>query len=116
MAKPPKPPAAPARPPGARRAAERALLALVVASAIGVGVVGFLAWQQSSRTARPGIETTAVVLPPAAYVGHAACVACHAPQAEAWRGSQHAQAMQPATPATVLGHFDGTRVTYSGVT
>ncbi|HEX9183810.1 MAG TPA: tetratricopeptide repeat protein [Burkholderiales bacterium] len=49
-------------------------------------------------------------------MGHAACVSCHAAQSDAWRGSQHALAMQPATPATVLGRFDGARFTYNGTT
>jgi predicted CXXCH cytochrome family protein len=50
------------------------------------------------------------------FVGHPACIGCHRGESEAWRGSQHAQAMQPATPATVLGRFDETRFTYDGVT
>jgi predicted CXXCH cytochrome family protein len=44
------------------------------------------------------------------FVGSAACASCHAREADAWRPSQHAHAMQPATPQTVLGHFDGGRV------
>src|SRR5262245_34991915 len=50
------------------------------------------------------------------FVGQAACAGCHRDETEAWRGSQHAQAMQPATPATVLGRFDDTPFTYGGVT
>jgi hypothetical protein len=50
------------------------------------------------------------------FVGAAACVECHAAEGEAWRGSQHAQAMQPATAATVLGDFDDARFTKDGVT
>lgn len=52
----------------------------------------------------------------ASYVGGAACTACHAPQAEAWRGSHHALAMQEATPETVLGDFKGTAFSHKGVT
>jgi predicted CXXCH cytochrome family protein len=43
----------------------------------------------------------------AAYVDEAACAACHASQAEAWRGSDHELAMQPARDDTVLGDFEG---------
>jgi tetratricopeptide (TPR) repeat protein len=50
------------------------------------------------------------------FVGHAACVECHRAEGEAWRGSQHAQAMQPATPGTMLGRFDDVRFTHDGVT
>ena len=56
--------------------------------------------------------------PPAApqYVGTAACVDCHAAAGAAWRGSQHAHAMQPATPDTVLGDFADATFTKDGVT
>ena len=53
---------------------------------------------------------------PAVYVGEHACAACHPAAAEAWRGSHHARAMQPATEAAVLGDFDRARFTYAGVT
>ena len=47
---------------------------------------------------------------PPSFVGVAACAGCHAAETQAWRGSQHDQAMQEATPATVLGDFaDATR-------
>ncbi|BBA37062.1 uncharacterized protein sS8_5140 [Methylocaldum marinum] len=52
----------------------------------------------------------------AGYVGGAACGGCHAEQAKAWAGSHHDLAMQPATPATVLGDFRGVRFDYFGVT
>src|SRR5215470_3972083 len=40
-----------------------------------------------------------------AFVGSDACAGCHAAAAAAWRGSQHARAMQVADPNTVLGDF-----------
>ena len=43
--------------------------------------------------------------PAPAYVGAAACGACHEDQFTAWRESHHALAMQPATGDTVLGDF-----------
>jgi Flp pilus assembly protein TadD len=53
---------------------------------------------------------------PAQFVGTARCASCHAPEHTAWKTSQHAAAMQDATPATVLGRFDSTRFEASGVT
>ena len=53
---------------------------------------------------------------PAGFVGAEACAGCHAEEASAWHGSQHDQAMQAATPATVLGDFADASITQYGVT
>lgn len=53
---------------------------------------------------------------PAEYVGREQCVPCHAREAALHAGSHHDLAMQPATPETVLGKFDGRQLTYNGVT
>ncbi|HVX39051.1 MAG TPA: multiheme c-type cytochrome [Gemmatimonadaceae bacterium] len=53
---------------------------------------------------------------PPRFVGSSACARCHAAEYAAWKGSQHAQAMQDATPATVLGRFDGRSFTNANVT
>ena len=50
-----------------------------------------------------------------AYVGSQACAACHRAEHAAWQGSQHARAMQHATPQTVLGDFDDARLSFQGV-
>ena len=50
------------------------------------------------------------------YVGGQVCVACHAREAERWKGSDHALAMQPANSATVLGNFDHATFEKDGVT
>ncbi len=52
----------------------------------------------------------------AAFVGAAACAGCHADQTQSWEISHHAQAMQKATPETVLGDFNGARLDHHGVT
>jgi predicted CXXCH cytochrome family protein len=44
-----------------------------------------------------------------AYLGSAACAACHEDAARAWTGSHHDLAMQKPTEATVLGDFDNAR-------
>src|SRR5271166_6206738 len=53
---------------------------------------------------------------PAAFVGAQACAGCHTAQFDAWRGSHHALAMQPATTATVLGDFADAKLEHFGVT
>ena len=52
---------------------------------------------------------------PATYVGARVCAECHADETAAWESSDHALAMQEATDATVLGSFDGARITAQGV-
>jgi tetratricopeptide (TPR) repeat protein len=53
--------------------------------------------------------------PSAQFVGAAACTPCHAAQADRWKASHHARAMQEATAQTVLGDFNGARLTAFGV-
>jgi predicted CXXCH cytochrome family protein len=50
------------------------------------------------------------------FVGAAACAECHAAETALWRTSHHALAMQPATPATVLGDFADAKFEHFGVT
>ncbi|MCZ8149800.1 MAG: multiheme c-type cytochrome [Roseomonas sp.] len=50
----------------------------------------------------------------AGFVGSATCGGCHAQEYADWRASDHARAMQAATPATVLGAFDGAAVARHG--
>lgn len=52
----------------------------------------------------------------ATFVGRQVCAECHPRQDEAWRGSDHALAMQPADRPTVLGDFGGTTFRHGGVT
>ena len=51
----------------------------------------------------------------AEYVGRKACAECHAKEVEAWSGSDHDRAMDPATPETVLGNFEDQRFEHFGV-
>ncbi|WP_438014213.1 multiheme c-type cytochrome [Sorangium sp. So ce315] len=50
----------------------------------------------------------------AGFVGSDRCAPCHAEEHTAWKGSQHARAMQHASAATVLGDFEGARLRYAG--
>jgi predicted CXXCH cytochrome family protein len=56
-----------------------------------------------------------IAAPPATYVGGAACVSCHAAEAQAWQASHHRMAMEPATDSTVLGDFRDTTFAYGAV-
>lgn len=49
------------------------------------------------------------------WVGSDACAGCHSTQYQAWRGSHHDLAMQPASEATVLGAFDGRHFRHQGI-
>jgi predicted CXXCH cytochrome family protein len=89
-----------------RGLARRTALALAgLAVAIGC--------QQADRPAQTG---TAPPAGPPSFVGSAKCAACHPKETEAFRGSDHARAMQPATDQTVLGNFDQASITHRGVT
>lgn len=109
----------------------RRLVALVLVARVAAGCAGCRAGDEravptatstAAATAGAVVATTAApgraasAMPAAAFVGSGACVGCHAEAAGAWRGSQHAAAMQPATPTTVLGDFADRRVTSGGVT
>ena len=70
------------------------------------GVVGAIAVIGRSRATRE----------PLRFVSSEQCASCHKTEYDAWKTSQHAVAMQEATPTTVLGRFDSTRVQAGGVT
>jgi len=50
------------------------------------------------------------------FVGAATCAACHQREAELWKGSDHALAMQTADSTTVRGNFNNATFTKDGVT
>ena len=54
--------------------------------------------------------------PAPSYTGRATCTECHPNENNAWQGSHHDLAMQPASSSTVLGAFDGRTFDYHGVT
>ncbi len=86
-------------------------------AAIGLGVVAIaicalVFWRWSAgvqgQQAKPASAAT--------YVGEERCAQCHADEAQAWRGSHHAEAMQVANDSTVLGNFNDSRFAKDGVT
>jgi Flp pilus assembly protein TadD len=65
------------------------------------------------RSFRP--PRTAPVAAPQ-HVGSERCKACHEKAFTAWKGSNHALAMQPARDGTVLGDFSGATLLHRGKT
>ena len=68
-----------------------------------------------AAAATGGLRADATPPSAATYVGTHACVACHGKEADAWRGSDHDLAMQPATPRTALGNFADAKLAADGV-
>ncbi len=50
------------------------------------------------------------------FVDNRVCQQCHPQAFQAWMGSHHERAMQPATPQTVLGDFNDASFDHQGVT
>lgn len=88
---------------------KRSLVLVVVAGAVAICVL----WIRARRSAG---ETTAAASPPAEYTGASACRDCHAAEYEAWRTSDHSQAMQPAEAGRVLGTFNRSTFRYGSIT
>jgi hypothetical protein len=62
------------------------------------------------------LPTAALAEDSPTFVGAEACTNCHAAQMQSWISSHHAEAMQKATPANVLGDFVNATLTHHGVT
>jgi Cytochrome c554 and c-prime len=77
--------------------------------------VGGLACQRAEEKV-PSPPSGAAPVERPAFVGGAACATCHPTQAQAFKGSHHARAMQTASDTTVLGDFNGARFVHGGMT
>lgn len=93
-------PASPAPAPRGRWRLRHALLFLPIVAAL---VALAFWWTTHSRLQR----LSEVAIADATFVGSAACATCHRVEADAWRTSQHAVAMQVANDATVRADFAG---------
>lgn len=92
---------------GARRAGRSdALTAILVAALLLLGLVTTLAVPQGAPAARQAARE--------GFVGSTTCASCHAREHAAWLTSDHARAMAAATPASVLGAFDGVALEQGG--
>ena len=86
------------------------VVAVLVAAGVLAAVVAHLRRGTASR------EVVAPGAPIAAeFVGSEACASCHRAEHDAWKGSQHARAMQHATGESVRGDFGGKTFNYAGV-
>ena len=87
------------------------------ATIAGAGLIAAGAWLVLARGDGPGFPRQSLDADGGiAFVEDASCGECHAAQHEAWTGSHHEQAMQPATDATVAGDFHDATFTQSGDT
>ncbi len=92
------------------------------AALVGVVLVlaGGVAWWAFQRPAAKGsavVAASPATAPvDAQFIGSDGCAGCHAAEHADWRGSQHQQAMQHASAATVLGDFADARFSYAGTT
>ena len=98
--------------PDKKKPSRPASLRIVVLGLIAASVLGVVLWRWTARVRgqEAGPASTAT------YVGQERCGQCHAEQAQAWRTSHHAQAMQVASDSTVLGNFSDAHFTKDGVT
>jgi predicted CXXCH cytochrome family protein len=95
------------RSPPSGRAWATLAAALLAAGAVAAGTLRLL------RSA--SIPAVAPPVAAATFVGSDACATCHQAEHDAWKGSQHARAMQLATAESVRGDFGGGSFTYAGV-
>lgn len=83
------------------------VLCLALISGMAVLAVGAV----KSKTSPPRHHTVGTLTSEASpgYAGSASCAGCHAAESASWAQSQHAKAMEPATPASVRGDFNDAR-------
>ena len=89
-------------------------LIIAVSIAVVAGLLGFI-FRRIAHTANSSPTAVTFAAPPA-YVGAERCSQCHKEEAELWRRSDHALAMQKVSEATVLGDFHGAHFTKDGIT
>jgi tetratricopeptide (TPR) repeat protein len=100
--------------PAARRSSSPWLKASALVGTVATAAL--VVWAIASRalvTDRRASEPRAAA---PVYVRNDVCLDCHPTEAKGWATSHHAQAMAPATDATVLGDFGGTEFERDGVT
>jgi Tfp pilus assembly protein PilF len=78
--------------------------------------VGAVLYALFGRPAAPVAMLPSAQVVSATYVGTKVCTGCHIEEGEAWKGSDHALAMQHADTNNVLGNFDNAKFAYAGIT
>ena len=104
------------QPANTARSGPSAKAVFLVLSVVALMAAGAGAWW-TTRTVAPETITPVSPSPPiqAEFVGSDTCADCHADAYAAWKGSQHAHAMQHATAETVLGNFAQATFSYAGI-
>ena len=91
--------------------------AVVVATALFSAAI---AWTALSLRVAPlseeDIPLRPIAVPDDGYVSSQTCRSCHPREYTTWHDSYHRTMTQLATPETVLGDFDGTRIEWQGTT
>jgi len=83
---------------------------------IGIALLGIgVAFAAAPAMYRADLSTP-VAHREAAWTGSTTCQSCHPDHHASWRRTFHSRMTQRATPAAVLGAFDGSPVTFDGVT
>jgi Tfp pilus assembly protein PilF len=100
---------------GSRLTATRIIL-LGFAGVVALGLIVYWALHNREREIRDAAAPKAAPIIAANYVGTAECKSCHEAAYEAWKGSDHALAMQQANAQTVLANFDNAKFTYADIT
>ena len=90
------------------------LLAVLIAG-VGIPAVLWLVMSGSLHGTRSAPVSVGASTP-AQFIGSAGCRECHEAEFNAWRGSHHDLAMQPADESTVLGDFGDVTFEHRGVT
>jgi predicted CXXCH cytochrome family protein len=85
---------------------------LRIAATLGLGAALVASLIRGTRAAPP--EPIALERDAARAVGSGACRACHPSEFASWHRSFHRTMTQVATPATVLGPWDGTKLEVEG--
>jgi tetratricopeptide (TPR) repeat protein len=86
----------------------------VVVGILVIAALSVVLWRRIPATQLHEIKSSSAAS--ATYVGAESCATCHAQEAETWRQSHHAQAMQPVNASTVLGDFRNGRFAKDGLT
>jgi predicted CXXCH cytochrome family protein len=78
---------------------------------VAIGALCYAFFAKQSVKSSAGSAAT-----PPAYAGSQACAGCHKDAYEAWKGSDHAVAMQHADAQSVRADFENSKFTYAGIT
>lgn len=82
------------------------LAAVIVAAVLVYLFTGAPGSTGSTSATKEIVPTKSLAVATPTFVGSKSCASCHSTEYNAWLGSHHQLAMQPATAGSVLGNFD----------